>query len=145
MHVATSLEMSEKISSSTLPPLTAAATPGNAVYRLAQVISPLRSRPNHVHDAITVRAGLPCGSRFAVSVRCLSENLTRKVLRLCEFSTGVAQQLYYQAKYAVTMQAPAGTHSQMVAVAALLSARHDHLCPTMVPYQQYQARARDDV
>ena len=112
---------------------------------IAQVRSPLRSHPDHVHNANTVRVGLLCGSRLAVSVRCLSENLTRKVLRLCEFSTGVAQQVYYQAEYAVTKQAPEGTHSQMVAVAALLRGRNDHPCPTMVPDQQDQVRARDDV
>ena len=33
----------------------------------------------------------------------------------------------------------------MVAVAALLRGRNDHPCPTMVPCQQDQVRARDDV
>merc|ERR1712136_711874 len=107
--------MSDKTSSSTLPPLTAAATPGNAMYRIAQVITPFRSHPNHAHDANTVRVGLLCGSRLAVSVRCLSENQSRKVLRLCEFSTGVVQQVCNQAEYAVAEQAPEEAHSQMVA------------------------------
>ena len=92
---------------------------------IAQVRSPLRGHPDHVHDANAVRVGLLCGCRLAVSVRCLSENLTRKVLRLCEFSSGVEQQVcIIKLVYSEAEQGPEGTYSQMVAVAALLGGRN---------------------